>query len=315
MLETSIDVIICTHNPNLKKLTEVVSAIHLQKFKPKEIILVDNQSSNSFEIKSFSQNNGLRYVSEPQPGLSYARIAGLEQSNSDIVVFVDDDNYISHNYLSVVQEFMSENTHVLVASGHSLLKTDSKVSEYKVKLLPMLGCRGNDGQTLISNQEAWHFLEPIGAGMILRRELAQIVLDTKNQNLLKKLGRGKSYFPRGGEDTFFVKLAIRTGGYWAFIGDLYLDHKINENRMKFSYLLKLSIGYGISRVNLKMVLNEYDKSYALNREKSIFNLPLLLPLRIKQVGFRAGLIHFVGDISEAIMNLKVQLSLQIKKNS
>lgn len=90
-----ISVVLCTYN-NAERLR-----ITLQSFcrlnQPQgldwELVTVDNNSTDNTEtiIKSFGDRLPIRYVYEPEQGLSRARNAGLEVAEGELIVFTDDD--------------------------------------------------------------------------------------------------------------------------------------------------------------------------------------------------------------------------------
>jgi GT2 family glycosyltransferase len=64
----------------------------------REIVVVDNGSTDRTEeiVRSFP----VRYVTEPQRGLSHARNRGIAESSGDVVAFIDCDCFASTGWLS-----------------------------------------------------------------------------------------------------------------------------------------------------------------------------------------------------------------------
>ena len=77
-----------------------------------ELILVDNASSdNTAEVMRAYQRSApfsVILVSEPRPGLSLARNAGLAAATTDLIVFTDDDCYFGDGYLLRTRELFHQ---------------------------------------------------------------------------------------------------------------------------------------------------------------------------------------------------------------
>ena len=90
-----ITAIVCTLNRE-KILARAIDSLVAQSLPAEkyEILIVDNGSTDNTRelVQALARQHGnLRYVSEPVSGLSKARNTGLEQSQSDLVAFIDDD--------------------------------------------------------------------------------------------------------------------------------------------------------------------------------------------------------------------------------
>ena len=99
-------VIICTHNPRLHYLCRVLEALRNQTLPLErwELLLIDNASREPLTSKTsdMSWHPHARHIREDQLGLSSARLRGMREATSDLLVFVDDDNVLELNYLSEV---------------------------------------------------------------------------------------------------------------------------------------------------------------------------------------------------------------------
>src|SRR6266699_3500084 len=107
-----ISVIICAHHPEQPVFTHCLDAINawpqIARLKY-EVILVDNNSkpalAASAYIAAFLQGSPDRsLIVESRPGQAYARLAGLNASKAGIIVFIDDDNLPSPDYLLSAQK-------------------------------------------------------------------------------------------------------------------------------------------------------------------------------------------------------------------
>ena len=99
ILMPNVSVIIPTFN-RAHLIQESVSSVLSQTFKPKEVIVVDDGSSDKtwdvlknlgFSL-SESQKNSLRYIYKENGGVSSARNIGIELSSSEYVALLDSDD-------------------------------------------------------------------------------------------------------------------------------------------------------------------------------------------------------------------------------
>ncbi|MBK9190015.1 MAG: glycosyltransferase family 2 protein [Crocinitomicaceae bacterium] len=90
-----------------------------------EVVLVNNNSpGNTAEIaEKFRQENpdiSFRYYLETQQGLSFGRNRGITESKGKYITFIDDDAFLSDNYLEVIYTtFEKDNS--LAAIGSKIL--------------------------------------------------------------------------------------------------------------------------------------------------------------------------------------------------
>ncbi|MDL2410708.1 glycosyltransferase [Rhizobium calliandrae] len=84
-----ISVVICTRDRG-PALADCLRSVAAQRSTPGEIIVVDNSSDGNAKGVC-GQFANVRYVHEPQPGLSHARNAGIRASRLNIIAFTDDD--------------------------------------------------------------------------------------------------------------------------------------------------------------------------------------------------------------------------------
>ena len=92
MADPVLSVVVCTHErpDDLRRCLAALAALE----DPVEAIVVDSASRPPCRelVEEFAaQVRGLRYVHEPEPGLSRARNRGLAEASHPVVAFVDDD--------------------------------------------------------------------------------------------------------------------------------------------------------------------------------------------------------------------------------
>jgi glycosyltransferase involved in cell wall biosynthesis len=86
-----------------KCISSCLNQIHIEP-SSFEILVVDNSPERSAEIAVREFLDGamtsVRYVHEPNSGISHARNAGLSNANSEFVAFIDDDEIVSDTWLA-----------------------------------------------------------------------------------------------------------------------------------------------------------------------------------------------------------------------
>ncbi len=94
-----------------------------------EIIVVDNHPASGQTPPVVREFAGVRLISEPRPGLSYARNAGFAASTGDLVVATDDDVVMPTNWLDALLTPMDD-PQVMVVTGNVLpLELDTRAQQ------------------------------------------------------------------------------------------------------------------------------------------------------------------------------------------
>ena len=124
-------VVITTYNrPDYLELS--LKSVLEQQVPPKEIIIVDDNSSKSYEsVLSEFDDIRIRYVKQPlSGGANVARNRGVDESNSDVIAFLDDDDIWLPEYLAHHREKYLNGAEAVV-SGFKHLGNESKVKVNK----------------------------------------------------------------------------------------------------------------------------------------------------------------------------------------
>ncbi|MGJ3245101.1 MAG: glycosyltransferase family 2 protein [Elainellaceae cyanobacterium] len=101
--QTSVSVVVCTRDRPaplvdcLRSLQELVPP-------PSEIVVVDNAPTSDATRQQVAQFPNVRYVVEPQPGLSVARNTGIRYTTGDLIAFTDDDVRVHPSWISHIQQ-------------------------------------------------------------------------------------------------------------------------------------------------------------------------------------------------------------------
>lgn len=86
----SLSVIICTRD-RPTSLARCLRSLQTLVNPPTEILVVDNAPTSPATAQLVAEFPGIRYLQEPQPGLSMARNAGLRAATGSLIAFTDDD--------------------------------------------------------------------------------------------------------------------------------------------------------------------------------------------------------------------------------
>ena len=96
-----------------------------------EIIIVDNNCTDNTQnicrkyIEDHKELN-IRYIFETQQGLSHARNCGINNSGTDLITFVDDDAFLSENFLKTCVQYFEKNPSVHAIGGKILLNYEGE---------------------------------------------------------------------------------------------------------------------------------------------------------------------------------------------
>lgn len=121
-----ISIILCTFNGKDRLASTLEAILELDPEVPKELILVDNASSDGTGewLKHYLRDGHpdfpCRYIFEPKAGLIYARVAGIKSATYDLLLFCDDDNALAPDYLTLGSKLFQSNPKLGVLGGHGI---------------------------------------------------------------------------------------------------------------------------------------------------------------------------------------------------
>ncbi len=250
-----ISIIMCCYNSSalLEPTMQHLAALHRPVDCPVELIIVDNASADDTADFAATQwlNAGepftLEIHSEPKQGLMYARRKGIEVSHFEIILFVDDDNWLAANYLTHLQQLFIKHPTVAAFGGlNSPVFGSEKPFWFDTFQNSYAVGRLADG-----------FNEPdeiglFGAGLAIRRT----ALNDLHQAGFKSMLVGRSGdMLSSGEDYELCKALKLAGWQIIFAPELKLKHFITARRLNWDYFRKLN--QGISRSILVFMAYEY----------------------------------------------------------
>lgn len=129
-----------------------------------EVMVVDNAPPNDRSLRVVRSHSVVRYVSEPRPGLDFARNRALLEAQTDFVAFLDDDVEVDERWLAGLIEALKENPDAVAITGQVLpyeLRSQAQIRfESRGGFRREFSKRRYCGAVLPGNS-----LYPVGAGM------------------------------------------------------------------------------------------------------------------------------------------------------
>ncbi len=126
-----ISVIIPVYNTKKEYLRECLNSLLCQqKFEDYEVIAVNDGSTNGCEkvIEEFAAlHDKLVYIKQENGGTSVARNTGLSRAKGDYILFVDADDFVSHDCLHTVYETMQRRLTDILFFGYATSYTNREV--------------------------------------------------------------------------------------------------------------------------------------------------------------------------------------------
>jgi glycosyltransferase involved in cell wall biosynthesis len=243
-----LSVIICCYN-SVSRLTTTLA--HLKKQEspgaPWEILIIDNASTDGTgEFARSCWQNGpapLRIIDEPRQGVRYARERGFLEASYEFLGFVDDDNWLAHDWIRNAYDIISSDSG-LGAVG-SIRDAACEVSS------PAWFDDFHEPYAVLTERDLEQMTEPLQylptAGLCVRRTAWERLI--QNGFRFQLTGTVGSKL-QGGEDVELT-MALRLSGWKLRIDRrLRLQHFMPSGRLEWRYLRKLQRNYSAARVPL-----------------------------------------------------------------
>jgi GT2 family glycosyltransferase len=247
-----VSVIICTHNPREIYLKRTLQALQLQTLSLSdwELLLIDNASShavsNTFDLRWHPHG---RHIQELELGLTPARLRGIKESQSPILIFVDDDNLLYPHYLENALQLLQQNASLGAFGGRIIGEYEIPCPDWLKDHSSLLAVR-DVTRSVWSHNYDWE-CTPLGAGLIIRKNIAlayaKVIEKEGNEKRLDRQGNNTM----GGGDIDMAYTAVDMQYAIGRFTELELRHLIPKERLQLSYILELSEGAAFSQVLLE----------------------------------------------------------------
>ena len=248
-----INAIVCTYN-RCESLRDTLRALKEQQLKDglsMEILVVDNNSKDRTRkaVEEEAQNSPwpIRYVFEPNQGISWARNRGIQESKSDFLAFTDDDTIPEPSWaLGLYEALVKYNADCV---GGKILPLWLQppppwISHPTVQLFSfgMLGLLDHGPEEIAAQPTNRGFL--YGANMGFRKcALDEVGLFQTELGLHGSL-------PMKCEDTEMVERLSSTGKKFVYTPKAVVHHKIPASRMRMNYVRSWNFFCGLSLVKM-----------------------------------------------------------------
>lgn len=250
-----VSVIICTHNPRENYLQRVFDALNRQTLSKEqwELLLIDNASDEPLISKwDLSWHPHARQILEENLGLTRARLAGIRESASDLILFLDDDNVAAPDYLEKLIYIVGLYPWIGCFGAGTL--TPEFEEEPAPELRPY--CRKLALRTV--ERAMWSNIggdscTPWGAGLAVRGPIARRYVEVVSTSPIRlDLGRRGAALLRGEDDEFSWIASEMSLGKGIF-PELRIVHLISRARVQLAYLERIEEGHALSGVLMDYV--------------------------------------------------------------
>lgn len=263
---SEVTVVTCSHNPRPAYLEATIRGLKGQTLGVGrwEFILIDNASSPERAPKAqLDWHPGARLIHEPELGLTPARLRGIREAGSDLLVFVDDDNVLDPDYLQNALQVAESKPYLGAWSGQCRPGFEKPAEEWTRRYWGNLALREFD-RSVWSNLPHLPESMPCGAGLCVRREVARQYLSLHESGARKiTLDRaGKSFASAGDND--LAACACDVGLGVGLFAELRLTHLIPPERLTLEYLAGLCEGIAYSGI----IFRSFRESGTLSDRRS-----------------------------------------------
>lgn len=242
-----ISVIICTHNPDLKRLQRVFIALNKQTMSKDrwECIVIDNCSDPPLSDRvDGAWHPKFRYVREVRLGLTHARLRGIDESKAEYLVFVDDDCLLDTQYLSEVVELFRTHSFLGCVGGYGRAEYEEEpppwmnktLRSYHLDMYPNESGHSLQYARIRSKQSS---VRPIGAGLAIRRSLGASYANSIKENPSACTFDRTGDLLLGGGDLDMGIHTIEQGYATGLSRNLRFTHIVPTFRVQLPYMLRL----------------------------------------------------------------------------
>lgn len=249
-----ISVIIPCHNA-AQRLPQTLAHIAAQQVSPElrwEVILIDNASTDNTSqvaLHAWPANAPapLRAVLEPRLGANYARERGFAEAKYEIITFVEDDNWIAPDWLTLVVEVMDQHPEIGACGGLNEAVCEINPPDWfeRYAYCYAIGPQGKEPGDI-----TWTRGYLFGAGLTVRKAAwHQLVQEGFRLRLPDRQGAQTNTINSGGDVEICSALRLSGWQLWYEPG-LKLRHFLMGHRLNWDYLRRLNRGFGAKSVGL-----------------------------------------------------------------
>jgi len=209
--------IIPTFN-NCNLIKECIDSILLNKLKKEIIIIDDGSTDNTPEIckRYQKKNSSIKYIRQTNQGVAAARNKGVEIAKGDFIFFLDSDDYVSNNFLEIVDKYLKKFDADILTFNCNIVNDYKKFkhpynyvrSFKKYKLSKSLSYLSHS----INNNE----FTPVVWLYIFKSKLIK-----KKKNFIEEISAG--------EDTAFIYEVLTKNSNIVYVNEKLIFHRSHDN--------------------------------------------------------------------------------------
>ena len=247
-----VSIVICTFNGK-HRLPDVLSSITRQEpsvLYDFELIIVDNLSTDATAIfcNDYLSQAAISFpwkiVTEQTSGLNHARLKGLIEAQYEFVLFCDDDNVLSDNYLNVATKILVTNSEIGALGGYGIPVFEAEKPDWfdRYSYSFAVGAQASQEGIMIKYPS-----ELYGAGTFFRK-LPLLELFNKGFKTIMSDRKGNTLASGGDVEWCYLIQLLRYKLYYDH--RLVFGHHMPQQRMHWEYYLRLKKGISSGVCNL-----------------------------------------------------------------
>ncbi len=277
----------------VQDVIEVVKLINQDASCNKEIIVVVDRNEELYKnLRKKLESNALVLLST-NPGASSARNLGADMATGEIIVFIDDDITVGHNWLPALMQHYSNPTIVSVGGKIKPLWTSKAQRSFPPELYWIIGCNYSED----INEESDNLREVksnFAGNMSIKKTCFRSLyfatpcqkIDGKDENA-KKSSRLRKYLETD-DSEFYIRLNDRFPEFKTLYNPSAVAyHRIYAYRTAASFVLRKAFSEGFSKAYIACQYADI-KTKKLSKERSYLRLlfRFWLERRIKDIANR-----------------------------
>lgn len=250
---------------------------------PLEFIVVDNHPESDVTPSVVAQFPGVKLVTQPLKGLSYARNAGVHASQGDVLLFIDDDILVTEHWAETMLATFSRDD-IMAVTGRVLPYSTQTQAEHLFETYISFD-RGPESQEYGTQwfKSFWkrsvptHYIGGGGNSAIRRSAFSNPRIGLFNE----RLGAGT---PIGSAEDQYCFYKILKAGYsivYQASAEVLHKHRTNEEAL---YKQLLAYGKAVVGYELECLVDEHDW-------RALLELAVVLPVWHLRNFFQI-LVHF-----------------------
>ena len=265
----AITVAICTYN-RYEDLANAIMSVAEQTVPRNlyDIIVIDNTPEHLRRLLPFGALANFRdvqYVIEATPGLANARNRCVAESNSPLIVFIDDDAIAKPSWLAeILRAFDEFGPSAAVVGGRvEPLWGQARPPWLHESLLGHLSVVDWGGKLRLAAATEWF----AGTNIAFRREIIQA-----QGGFAVSLGRvGSGITLLSNEEIQLISKIRATGAHLVYAPDAVVEHLVDDRRLTHAWFRKRIAWQAVSDLIMDPVTHSSDLNFRWREVRSYFN--------------------------------------------